>query len=40
MPYHIAREPNLLRIVFFDDMSPQDLLSLADAIAAIDVSTL
>ena len=36
MPYHIAREPDLLRIVFFDDMSPQDLLSLADAIAAID----
>jgi hypothetical protein len=36
MPYHITKEPDLLRVVFFDNLTPQDLLSLADAIAAIE----
>ena len=36
MAFHIAREPGLLRIIFFDDIHAKDLLSLADAIAAIE----
>jgi hypothetical protein len=36
MPFSLNTEPGLLRIVFFDDITPADLLSLADAVEEIE----
>jgi hypothetical protein len=36
MPYQIIQEPDLLRLVFFDAITPQDLRVLADDIAVIE----
>jgi hypothetical protein len=36
MPYHLTRESTHLRLVFFDDMTSQDLRSLGHAIGALE----
>jgi hypothetical protein len=36
MPYQITEEPHFFRIVLFGDITPHDIASLGDAIAAID----
>jgi hypothetical protein len=36
MPYQITREPTFFRIVFLDDITPEDLVSLAGEIATIE----
>jgi hypothetical protein len=36
MPYRIIKEPAFFRIVLFDEITPQDLISLAEDVAALD----
>jgi hypothetical protein len=36
MPYRLTREPDFMRLVFADDITPADLRALAGEVAAIE----